>query len=74
MFERDGEVRPSVRSLCARKTAMERRITLDGTNTMKYHRAHRAERQRGAEAGRPARTTVPLHKQTLQRDCGDEYA
>lgn len=27
------------RKICARKTAMERRITLDGTNTMKYHGA-----------------------------------
>lgn len=33
--------------VCARKTAMERRITLDGTNTMKYHRVHWEKRQRG---------------------------
>lgn len=43
----DEEMRPSVRSLCASKTAMERRITLDGTNTMKYDRTHGEERQRG---------------------------
>ncbi len=41
-------------SLCAGKTAVERRITLDGTNTMKYDRAHREERLRGQKrTGQP---------------------
>lgn len=42
-------MRPSARSLCASKTAMERRITLDGTNTMKYDRGSPGGAAEGGE-------------------------
>lgn len=67
-------MRPSARSLCASETVMERRITLDGTNTMKYDRSSPGEETEGGEAARLARTTVPSRKQTLERDCSNDYA